>query len=136
MPTGLHLCYGDCQHRHFKQPESLELQVRLLDAVSVAARRPVSFASFTVPQHQRDPAYFSPLARLQAGPQTELYFALVPYHPAEQVPGATTEQIALIDAALADSPAGDRDWGVGTECGITVPGLSVPRSGTSPWPMT
>jgi hypothetical protein len=60
VPAGLHLCYGDYQHQHFKQPGSLQLQVRLLDAVSAAAWRPVSFASFTAPQHRRDQANFSP----------------------------------------------------------------------------
>ena len=53
VPAGLHLCYGDYGHQHFKQPESLALQVRLLNAVAAAAARPVSFASFTVPQYQR-----------------------------------------------------------------------------------
>jgi hypothetical protein len=47
IPAGLHLCYGDYGHQHFKQPESLALQVRVLNAVSAAAGRPVSFVSFT-----------------------------------------------------------------------------------------
>ena len=37
VPVGLHLCYGDYGHQHFKQPESPALQVRVLDAVM---RRP------------------------------------------------------------------------------------------------
>jgi hypothetical protein len=49
VPAGLHLCYGDYGHQHFKQPESLALQVRVLNAVVAAAGRPVSFVSFTVP---------------------------------------------------------------------------------------
>jgi hypothetical protein len=53
IPAGLHLCYGDYGHQHFKQPESLALQVRVLNAVTAAARRLVSFVSFTVPQYQR-----------------------------------------------------------------------------------
>jgi hypothetical protein len=118
VPVGLHLCYGDYGHEHFKQPESLALQVRVLDAVIAAAGRTVSFVSFTVPQDQRAESYFAPLADLAAGPDTELNFALVPYHPAKQPPGTTDEQIRLIDAALADSPGGPRDWGVNTECGM------------------
>jgi hypothetical protein len=43
IPVGLHLCYGDNGHQHFKQPESLALQVRVLNAVTAAAGRPVSF---------------------------------------------------------------------------------------------
>jgi hypothetical protein len=125
IPAGLHLCYGDYGHQHFKQPESLALQVHVLNAVIAGARRPVSFASFTVPQYRRDEAYFAPLAGLAAGPDTELNFALVPYHPADQPPGTTGEQVRLIDAALG----GSRNWGICTECGMgragreEIPGL-------------
>ena len=118
VPVGLHLCYGDYGHQHFKQPESLALQVRVVNAVSAAAERPLSFVSFTVPQYQRDESYFAPLADLAAGPGTELNFALVPYHPADQAPGTTGDQVRIIDAALAASPGGRRDWGVCTECGM------------------
>jgi len=118
IPAGLHMCYVDYGHQHFKQPESLALQVRVLNAVAAAARRPVSFVSFTVPQYQREDGYFAPLAQLTADPGTELNFALVPYHPAEQAPGTTDAQVRLIDAALAASPGGGRDWGVCTECGL------------------
>jgi hypothetical protein len=117
IPAGLHLCYGDYGHQHFKQPESLALQVRVMNAVTAAARRPVSFVSFTVPQYQREDNYFA-LAELTTGPGTELNFALVPYHPAEQAAGTTEAQVRLIDAALAASPKGRRAWGVCTECGM------------------
>ena len=129
VPVGLHLCYGDYGHHHFKQPESLALQVRVLNAVTAAAGRPVSFVSFTVPQYQREESYFAPLAGLAAGPGTELNFALVPYHPADQAPGTTGDQVRLIDAALAASPDGSRAWGICTECGMgragreEIPGL-------------
>jgi hypothetical protein len=130
VPAGLHLCYGDYGHQHFKQPESLALQVRVLNAVRAAARRPVNFVSFTVPQYQHDAAYFEPLAELAASPDTELNFALVPYHRADQAPGTTAEQVRLIDAALTRAgPAGSRPWGICTECGmgragrLEVPGL-------------
>jgi hypothetical protein len=118
IPAGLHLCYGDYGHQHFKQPESLALQVRVLNAVTAAAVRPVSFVSFTVPQYQREESYFAPLAELTADLDTELNFALVPYQPAEQASGTSQAQVRLIDAALAASPAGPRDWGVCTECGM------------------
>ena len=118
IPVGLHLCYGDYGHEHFMQPVSLALQVRVVNAVAAAAARPVSFVSFTVPQDQREESYFAPLAGLAADPGTELNFALVPYHPAEQAAGTTGDQARLIDAALAASPGGRRDWGICTECGM------------------
>jgi hypothetical protein len=118
VPAGLHLCYGDYGHQHFQQPQSLATQVRVLNTVAAAAGRTVSFVSFTVPQYQRDASYFAPLADLAAVPGTELNFALVPYHPADQAPGTTAEQVRLIDTGLAASPGGSRAWGVSTECGM------------------
>jgi hypothetical protein len=123
----LHLCYGDYGHQHFKQPESLRMQVDLVDAVVSGARRPVDWASFTVPQARSDADYFEPLRDLSAGPETELYFALVPYHPDDQADGTTAAQVEHIDTALAESSAGRREWGICTECGMgRVAGDDVP----------
>jgi hypothetical protein len=118
VPVGLHLCYGDYGHEHFKQPESLRMQVELVNAVVSAAHRPIDFVSFTVPQARADANYFAPLRDLTAGPETELYFALVPYHPDQQAEGTTAEQARNIDAALAQPTTGRRDWGICTECGM------------------
>ena len=52
------------------------------------------------------------------GPETELYFALVPYYPTRQAAGTTARQVARIDTHLASSPAGSREWGICTECGM------------------
>ena len=112
VPCGLHLCYGDYQHQHFKQPESLELQVRVSNAVSSNTARPVNWIAFTVPQDRSDASFFEPLSNL-AVVETEIYLALVPYHPAEQKPGTTDEQVRLIDLNL---PA--TEWGICTECGM------------------
>jgi hypothetical protein len=113
VPVGLHLCYGDYGHEHFKQPESLRMQVDLVNALTAAAARPFNWASFTVPQARDDADYFAPLADLHASPETELYFALVPYRPGDQQEGTTAAQEANIDAAL-----GGREWGICTECGM------------------
>jgi hypothetical protein len=118
VPVGMHLCYGDYGHQHFKQPASLQMQVDLVNAIVAAAGRPVNWASFTVPQGRGDADYFAPLRDLKAGSETELYFALVPYHPSGQVEGTSAAQAEHIDAALADSAAGAREWGVCTECGM------------------
>jgi hypothetical protein len=128
VPVGMHLCYGDYGHQHFKQPESLQMQVDLVNAVTSAAQRPVNFVSFTVPQGRNDSAYFEPLRGLQTGADTELYFALVPYHPDDQAAGTTAEQIEHIDAALLGSAGGGRHWGICTECGMgRVDADDVPR---------
>jgi hypothetical protein len=128
VPVGLHLCYGDYGHEHFKQPESVQMQVDLVNAVASSAQRPVNWASFTVPQARRDAGYFAPLRDLTVGPETEVYFALVPYHPEDQPEGTTAAQIQHIDAALAASSGGRREWGICTECGMgRVAAADVPR---------
>ena len=106
VPVGLHLCYGDYGHQHFKQPESVQMQVDVVNAVISGAQRPVNWASFTVPQARDDAGYFAPLRDLAAGPDTELYFALVPYHPGDQAEGTTAAQTGHIDTALAESSGG------------------------------
>ena len=50
VPAGLHLCYGDYGHEHWKQPESLQMQVDLVNAVTSATQRRLDFVSFTVPR--------------------------------------------------------------------------------------
>jgi hypothetical protein len=128
VPVGMHLCYGDYGHQHFKQPDSLQMQVDLVNAVTSATERPLNFVSFTVPQGRKDSDYFQPLGGLSAGSETELYFALVPYHPDDQAPGTTGEQIERIDDTLANSPFGARAWGICTECGMgRVDAGDVPR---------
>jgi hypothetical protein len=128
VPVGMHFCYGDYGHQHFTQPESLQLQVDVINAVTSAAARAVDFVSFTVPQGRSDGAYFAPLGGLRTGSDTELYFALVPYHPDDQPSGTTAEQIEHIDAALINSPGGARHWGICTECGMgRVDAGDVPR---------
>lgn len=128
VPVGMHLCYGDYGHQHFKQPESIQMQVDLVNAVTSASKRPLNFVSFTVPQARTDSAYFQPLVGLRTGSETELYFALVPYHPDDQAPGTTAEQVEQIDAALNNSALGARPWGICTECGMgRVDASDVPR---------
>ena len=118
IPAGLHLCYGDYGHEHWKQPASLAMQVSLANAVADGAARSLDFVSFTVPQDRFDEAYFAPAGQLTTDAGTELFFALVPYHPDAQSAGATAEQIRHVDAALAHSSAGAREWGICTECGM------------------
>ena len=80
------------------------------------------------PRPETTPTTSRPLRDLTAGPETELYFALVPYHPDDQPDGTTAAQIEHIDTALAASSAGRREWGICTECGMgRVAADDVPR---------
>jgi hypothetical protein len=128
VPVGLHLCYGDYGHQHFAQPESVRMQVQFVNAVTAGARRPLDFVSFTVPQARDDAEYFAPLSELTTGDETELDFALVPYHPDDQPDGTTATQARHVDDALATSAGGAREWGICTECGMgRVEAPDVPR---------
>jgi len=113
VPVGMHLCYGDFNHRHITEPKSLETQVRLANALRSAAHRPINWFTITVPQYQREAAFFAPLRNLQTGVETELYLGIVPYHPAKQEPGTTDEQVRLINENMPRRP-----WGICTECGM------------------
>ena len=123
VPVGLHLCYGDYGHQHFKQPDSVQLQVDLVNAVAAGAQRPVNWASFTVPQARNDGGYFAPLRDLTAGQETELYFALVPYHPDDQHYGT---------AADPGSAHRRRAWAVGSRAD-NANGVSAPNAGWDAW---
>lgn len=115
VPAGLHLCYGDAGHQHMIEPQSLELQVNLINSVVAAARRPLSWVSFTVPQDRSDPGFFAPLRSLRTG-AAERYFGIVPYHPARQGAGTTQRQAQLIETYLPRDVASE--WGISTECGM------------------
>lgn len=113
VPVGMHLCYGDAGHRHWKEPTSLKTQVDLINALAVRVTREISWAAFTVPQYVKNADYFSPLAEL-APCLIEPYLALVPYHPEMQEPSTTEEQIRLVQKHMKG-----RRWGVCTECGLS-----------------
>jgi hypothetical protein len=71
------------------QPRLLALQVRVMNTVTAAAGRTVSFVSFTVRRDQCEERDVAPLAEPTADPGTELGFALLPYRPAGQTQGTT-----------------------------------------------
>jgi hypothetical protein len=120
VPVGLRLCYGDTPgHQHFREPESLGPQVTFVNHVAESSRRGLSFVAFTVPQYRHDDQFFRPIADLALGPETELYFGIVPYYSDKQDPGTTDTQVRLIDDALtARGTAFGKHWGISTECGL------------------
>jgi hypothetical protein len=113
VPVGMHLCYGDAQHRHWKEPTSLRMQIDLINAVAKRIRRNIDWTAFTVPQYASDDSFFAPLADLTSLLK-EPYLALVPYHPSRQPSGTIEKQVHLVDRYL-----GQRQWGICTECGLS-----------------
>jgi hypothetical protein len=115
VPLGYHLCYGDAQEvpgegegRHWKEPADTAMLVRVANALSAAAARPLQWFSFPVPIDRSDDAYFEPLSALELGDDCELYLGLV--HHQDGVEGTQRR----VDAAKRHVER----FGVATECGM------------------
>jgi hypothetical protein len=108
IEVGVHLCYGDFQHQHMKQPQDSGNLVRVANGLLERVQRPIQWIHLPVPIDRTDDAYFAPLRELRLRPETELYLGLV--HLRDGVEG-TRRRIA---AAQRVAPP----FGVATECGM------------------
>lgn len=113
VEVGIHNCYGDMEHRHWKEPENLANVTERGLAVFKASPHKINFFHMPVPKSAMEKLeeYYSPLKELV--PQlkehgTEVYFGLVHYHDLE----GTNKRIEA-----AKKVFGDMEFGVGTECG-------------------
>jgi hypothetical protein len=108
VEVGLHLCYGDSEGKHFKQPEDTSLLVTVAAAVLASTTRTLDWLHLPVPIERDDDAYFAPLADLVLPEETTLYLGLL--HKEDGLEGAR-RRIAAAKAYVSD-------FGVATECGI------------------
>ncbi len=121
VEVGYHLCYGDAEHQHFKQPADLSLLVDIANAVTAGVERPITWFHMPVPRDRSDDAYFAPLRDLRRAPHTELYLGLVHY----------TDGVEGTRRRLEAAQRTVQDFGVATECGMgrrqpeTIPDLLV-----------
>jgi hypothetical protein len=119
VELGYHLCYGDYQHKHFKEPEDASRLVQLANAVTAGVNRPIQWVHLPVPRDRSDDAYFAPLRDLRLQPETELYLGLV--HLTDGAEG-TRARITAAQKVVTE-------FGVATECGLgrrpseTIPAL-------------
>jgi len=104
---GLHLCYGDISHKHWKEPD-IGLMASFTNAVAARLTRPLDYVHMPIPRHWTEPAHYAKLRdfRLKAG--TRVYLGLV--HMTDGAAGAKRR----IDAARQHLA----DFGVGTSCGL------------------
>jgi len=108
VAVGIHLCYGDYKHRHFKAPTDLELPVRIANAV--AATADLDFVHMPVDRDTGLTAgYFDPLQDLQVG-GADLALGVIDYE------NDSTRIDELV--AAAEASAG-RSFAVSTECGMS-----------------
>jgi len=107
VELGIHLCYGDFQHKHAVEPKDMGLMVRLANAIASRLTRPLTWLHMPVPRDRSDDAYFIPLKDLRVR-GAEIYLGLV--HYTDGVPG-TARRIATASRHL-------KDFGIATECGL------------------
>src|SRR5260370_318338 len=77
VQLGYHFCYGDVQHRHFKEPADAGKLVDVANALAASLGRPLNWIHLPVPRERLDEAYYAPLRELRLRPETELYLGLV-----------------------------------------------------------
>jgi SAM-dependent methyltransferase len=107
VELGYHFCYGDVQHRHFKEPADAGRLVEIANALAASLGRPLTWIHLPVPRNRDDERYYAPLAELRLRPETELYLGLV--HHTDGIEG-TRRRMDAARRFIAD-------FGVATECG-------------------
>lgn len=108
VEMGFHFCYGDSGNQHFKEPETMDLLVRLANRVTGLCGRPVHWIHMPVPIDRDDAAYFQPLQELDRRNLVQLFLGLL--HEQDGVEGAK-RRMAAADRFITD-------YGVATECGL------------------
>jgi ubiquinone/menaquinone biosynthesis C-methylase UbiE len=107
VELGYHLCYGDAEHKHFKEPEDTGRLVQIANSLSSSLDRPLNWIHMPVPRDRDDEGYFEPLGDLRLRPDTELYLGLV--HLTDGVEG-TQRRVRAARGFVSE-------FGVATECG-------------------
>jgi len=107
VELGYHFCYGDVQHRHFKEPGDAGNVVGVANALAASLSRPLNWIHLPVPRNRADEAYYAPLSELRLRPETELYLGLV--HHTDGVEG-TARRMEIARRFVSG-------FGVATECG-------------------
>jgi methionine synthase II (cobalamin-independent) len=108
VELGYHLCYGDFEHRHTREPLDTAAMVELANAIAGQVERNIGWVHMPVPRNRSDDAYFAPLRDLTLRPETRLYLGLV--HYTDGVEGAR-KRLAAAETVV-------RDFGIATECGF------------------
>ncbi|CAF2845650.1 unnamed protein product [Rotaria sp. Silwood2] len=108
---GVHLCYGDASHKHFKEPKDMTKLADVATGLISLLHRPLTYLHLPVPRSRDDVEYFAPLQSvipLLASHQTQLFLGLI--HLTDGEAGAKKR----IDAATKVV----KGFGVSTECGF------------------
>lgn len=104
----LHLCYGDANHRHSIEPNTMHWLVLFTNRLLAHAKRPVQLVHMPVPRNRTDDAYFTPLKDLKLPKESKLALGLV--HLTDGVEG-TLRRMETADRYV-------QDYMLATECGL------------------
>lgn len=107
VELGFHLCYGDWDAKHFIEPLDTTKLVEVVNALTAAATRKITYIHIPVPINRADDAYFEPLGKLRLSPDTELYLGVV-----------HGDGIAATKKRIGTASKYVSDFGIATECGI------------------
>jgi hypothetical protein len=108
VELGYHLCYGDLNHVHWKEPENAANLVEVANGIAAGLKRPMQWLHIPVPRDRDDDAYFEPLNDLKLRPETELFLGLIHY----------TDGVEGTNRRIATAKKFVFDFGIGTECGM------------------
>jgi hypothetical protein len=108
VQVGMHLCYGDLAHEHFKEPASVATSVAMANHAQKASPRPINFVQMSVPINRSDDAFFEPLEDLKFGDGT-VYAGVL--HYGDGVEGSKKRLEAFKRHYKGPT-------GVATECGL------------------
>src|SRR3546814_13086720 len=77
VKLGVHLCYGDTNHAHIKDPEDTALMVRVMKHIATHVARPVDWFHLPVPIDRDPTGYYETLPGLAAGDDTTIHLRIV-----------------------------------------------------------
>lgn len=103
-----HFCYGDSNHRHVVEPIDMNDMVEMARRLKAQVTRRIDLIHMPVPRDRSDDAYFSPLTRLDLGPETQLALGLV--HHTDGLEGTRRRMTTASKFA--------KGFAIGTECGF------------------
>ena len=108
VAVGIHMCYGDYEHKHWKEPEDTAIMVELANSLVARGSRTLDWLHLPVPRDRDDDAYFSPLQALDISADTQLYLGLV--HHTDGLEGGRRR--------MATAERHVTGFGIATECGL------------------
>jgi hypothetical protein len=107
VEMGYHLCYGDQDHKHAKEPKDAAAMTEVATLLSQRVKRKVDFIHMPIPKWVAAP-FFDPLRELKLKPESRLYLGLV--HFTDGLEG-TQRRIGWASKTIDG-------FGIATECGF------------------